>query len=161
MAASIPTPNVVHVIQLAVAPVFLLSGVGVILTVLTNRLARIIDRARLLEDRLHANDLPADLDERRLQLRGEHHAEMRSEMSMLSHRAWMVNIALTLSTSCALLVCLVIALLFVGSALKIDMETIISVMFVTAMGALVGSLTIFLREIYLGTRTLRIGRRKS
>ena len=42
------TPSVVHVIQLAVAPVFLLSGVGVILTVLTNRLARIIDRARLL-----------------------------------------------------------------------------------------------------------------
>jgi hypothetical protein len=141
------TPNVVHVIQLAVAPVFLLSGVGVILTVLTNRLARIIDRARLLEDRLHGES-----DDRR--------AEMRSEMSMLSHRAWMINVALTLSTSCALLVCLVIALLFVGSALKLDMDAVISVMFVTAMAALVGSLSIFLREIYLGTAQLRIGRHR-
>ncbi len=147
MPAASATPNVVHVIQLAVAPVFLLSGVGVILTVLTNRLARIIDRARLLEDRLHAAP-----DERR--------AEMHSEMSMLSHRAWMVNMALTLSTSCALLVCLVIALLFVGSAMKINMETVISIMFVTAMAALVGSLSIFLREIYLGTANLRIGRRR-
>lgn len=141
-----PTPNIVHVIQLAVAPVFLLSGVGVILTVLTNRLARIIDRARLLEDRLH--ERPA-----------EQHAEMEREMKLLSHRARMINVALTLSTSCALLVCVVIALLFVGSALKIDFDVAISVMFVTAMLALVGSLTIFLREIFLGTAQLRIGRR--
>lgn len=144
--AVLVTPNIVHVIQLAVAPVFLLSGVGVILTVLTNRLARIIDRARLLEDRLY--DAP---DDRK--------ADMESEMAMLSHRARMVNIALTLSTSCALLVCLVIAMLFVGSAMKIDFELVISVMFVTAMLALVGSLSIFLREIYIGTATLRIGRR--
>jgi hypothetical protein len=144
--SAVPTPNVVHVIQLAVAPVFLLSGVGVILTVLTNRLARIIDRARLLEDRLHGA-----ADDRR--------EEMLSEMSLLSHRAWMVNIALTLSTVCALLVCLVIALLFIGSAMKIDIEAVISIMFVTGMAALVGSLSIFLREIFLGTAQLRIGRR--
>ncbi len=147
MTTALPTPNVVHVIQLAVAPVFLLSGVGVILTVLTNRLARIIDRARLVEDRLLTE--PA-----------ERHAEMHSELSMLSHRAWMVNLALTLSTSCALMVCLVIALLFIGSALDIDLERVISVLFVTAMLALVGGLTIFLREIYLGTANLRIGRHR-
>ncbi len=145
--AAAPTPNIVHVIQLAVAPVFLLSGVGVILTVLTNRLARIIDRARLLEDRLHERP-------------SEQHAEMEREMKLLSHRARMINVALTLSTSCALLVCLVIALLFVGSSLKVDFDVAISVMFVTAMLALVGSLTIFLREIFLGTAQLRIGRRR-
>jgi hypothetical protein len=147
MAATNVTPNVVHVIQLAVAPVFLLSGVGVILTVLTNRLARIIDRARLLEDRLHGES-----QDRR--------EELHSEMALLSHRAWMVNIALTLGTSAALLVCLVIALLFVGSAMRIDMETVISILFVAAMASLIGSLTIFLREIFLGTAQLRIGRRK-
>ena len=147
MPVASPTPNVVHVIQLAVAPVFLLSGIGVILTVLTNRLARIIDRARSLEDRLH--DAPDDRQ-----------PEMEAEMAMLSHRARMVNIALTLSTSAALLVCLVIALLFVGSALQFGMDAPISIMFVTAMLALAGSLTIFLREIYLGTATLRIGRRR-
>ncbi len=147
MTAPASTPNVVHVIQLAVAPVFLLSGIGVILTVLTNRLARIIDRARLLEDRLHT--APA-----------EHHGEMETEMALLSHRARMINVGLTLCTSSALLVCLVIALLFLGSALRLDVELVISVMFVTAMGALVGSLTIFLREIFLGTRQLRIGRKR-
>ncbi len=146
MASAPPTPNVVHVIQLAIAPVFLLSGVGVILTVLTNRLARIIDRARVVEDQIQK--APRD-----------HHSEMTSELSMLRHRAWMVNVALTLSTSCALLVCLVIALLFVGSALRLDLELVISIMFVTAMVALVGCLTIFLREIYLGTASLRIGHR--
>lgn len=145
MAAPAPTPNVVHVIQLAVAPVFLLSGVGVFLTVLTNRLARIIDRARLLEDRLH--DAPATRQ-----------AEMHGEMNLLSHRARMLNVALTLSTSCALLVCLVIALLFLGNVLHLSMEAVISVMFVTAMLALIGSLSIFLREIFLGTAQLRIGR---
>ena len=144
---NIQISDIGHVIQLAIAPVFLLTGVGTMLMVLTNRLARIIDRARLLEERLHA--VP---DDRR--------AEIYTEMDLLSHRAWMVNIALTLSTSCALLVCLVIALLFVGSALRIDMDTIISIMFVTAMAALVGSLSIFLREIFLGTAQLRIGRRK-
>lgn len=141
-----PTPNVVHVIQLAVAPVFLLSGIGVVLTVLTGRLARIIDRARLLEDRLH--DQP---DDRR--------SDMEKEMRRLSHRARMINVALTCGTSSALLVCLVIALLFVGSVLRVDMEGVISVMFVGAMLGLVGALTIFLREIYLGTAQLRIGRR--
>jgi len=146
MTVPASTPNVVHVIQLAVAPVFLLSGIGVILTVLTNRLARIIDRARLLEDRLHTT--PQD-----------RHDEMETEMRLLSHRARMINVGLTLCTSSALLVCLVIALLFLGSALRLDVEVVISVMFVTAMATLVGSLTIFLREIHLGTRQLRIGRR--
>lgn len=141
------TPNVVHVIQLAVAPVFLLSGVGVVLTVLTGRLARIIDRARLLEDRLHGQP-----DERR--------AEMEQEMDLLSHRARMVNVALTLATTCALTVCAVIALLFVGSAMHLDFEAPISVLFVTGMIALIGALSIFLREIFLGTAQLRIGRRR-
>lgn len=142
--ASTPTPNVVHVIQLAVAPVFLLSGIGVVLTVLTGRLARIIDRARLLEDRLHEHS-----DARR--------AEMEIEMRRLSHRARMINMALTCGTSSALLVCLVIALLFLGSALKLDTEGVVAVMFVAAMACLVAALSIFLREIYLGTAQLRIG----
>ena len=141
------TPNVVHVIQLAVAPVFLLSGIGVILTVLTNRLARIIDRARQLEDRLHGQP-----DDRR--------NEMETEMGLLSHRARMINVALTLATSSALLVCLVIALLFVGSALAFDFGVPVSVMFVSSMLTLVGALSIFLREIFLGTAQLRIGRRR-
>ncbi len=140
-----PTPNVVHVIQLAVAPVFLLSGIGTVLMVLTGRLARIIDRARLLEDRLHEEP-------------GDRRTEMENEMKLLSFRARMVNYGLTFATTSALLVCLVIALLFVGSAAHIDFEGLISILFVGAMLALIASLGIFVREIYQGTRQLRFRR---
>jgi hypothetical protein len=145
IAVTAPTSYVVKVIQLAIAPVFLLSGVGVYANILTGRLARIIDHAQLLEDRF---------DEQT----PERQALMRQSLARLAHRARMVNVALTLIVTCALLVCLIIALLFVGSILKIDFEKAISIMFVTAMLALVGSLGIFLREIFLGTAQLRIGR---
>jgi hypothetical protein len=125
--------------------VFLLSGVGGTLSVLTGRLARIIDRARLLEDRLPT--VPPETQ-----------AMFHAELKLLFHRARLVNIALTLSTTCALLVCLVIALLFVGSALSMDLAGVIALMFVAGMVALIGALMIFLRETYIGTRSLRIGR---
>jgi hypothetical protein len=137
--------GIVHVIQLAVAPVFLLSGVGVTLTVLTNRLARIVDRARVLEARPDHAD-PA------LQ------ARLHGDLAALSQRAKLVTMALTLSTLCALLVCLVIMALFLGALFRVDLSALIAVLFVTAMAAFVGALLNFLREIFLATASLRIGR---
>jgi hypothetical protein len=145
MPVSAGFPDIVHVIQLAVAPVFLLSGVGVTISVLISRLARIIDRARLLEDRLPG----AAADQQ---------ARIHEELTSLSGRARMVNVALTLSTTCALLVCVVIALLFVGSVLGVDLGGVIALLFVAAMLAMVGGLSIFLREIFIGTASLRIGK---
>src|SRR5207245_9311892 len=95
MPPSPAVPDVARVIQLAVAPVFLLSGVGVTLTVLTSRLSRIVDRARSLEGRLAA----ASRDEQ---------AGLSRELAMLSRRAQLINRALSLSTTCGLLVCLVV-----------------------------------------------------
>ena len=145
MGFETPSTGIVHVIQLAVAPVFLLSGVGVTLTVLTNRLARIVDRARVLEAR-------PDHDEEDLQ------ARLHGDLATLSRRAKLVNLALTLTTTCALLVCLVIVALFVGALFDVDLSSLIAVLFVAAMAAFVGGLVSFLREIFLATASLRIGR---
>ena len=133
-----------HVIQLAVAPVFLLTGVGAILAVLTNRLARIIDRARVLEERLtraHEPDHAADV----------------GDLRTLSQRARHINRAISLSVTCALLVCAVIAALFGGHFLDTDLSGLVGLVFVAAMLALIGALLSFLREIYIATRSLRIG----
>ena len=133
-----------HVIQLAVAPVFLLTGVSALLGVLASRLGRIIDRARHLEDRaVHAAEPDRD--------------RMHDELRLLSRRARQINMAISLSTMCALLICGVIIALFVGAFLKSDLSVLIGVIFTAAMLALFSALVTFLAEIYTATRTLRIG----
>jgi Na+/melibiose symporter-like transporter len=140
-AASITT--VAHVIQLAVAPVFLLTGVGAILAVLINRLARVVDRFRVLE-----RMLPAD---------GNEEGRMReTEMSVLSRRARLIHWAISLCTVCALLICIVIATLFVGSVLGVDLSATIAVLFISAMFALIAGLLCFLREITLATGGIHV-----
>jgi hypothetical protein len=133
-----------HVIQLAVAPVFLLTGVSGLLAVLTNRLGRIIDRARTLEDRL-ARSAEAD------------QAGLHAELRLLSGRGRLINRAVSLCTICALLICAVIVALFVGAFLSTDVSVLIGVTFIAAMLALFFGLVTFLQEIYTAIRTLRIG----
>lgn len=141
MTMDIQLGDISHIIQLAIAPVFLLTGVGTNLAVLTNRLARIIDRSRALESRLQAADA-AD--------RSEAHAELAT----LYRRAHLINRAITLSTSCALLVCVVIATLFIGDALKLALANFIAFCFVLGMFSLIGSFVYFLREIFISTAAL-------
>lgn len=130
-----------HIIQLAVAPVFLLTGVGTNLLVLTNRLARIIDRSRVLENRI---DEPGERP----------HSDALDELGVLFRRAHLINLAITLSTTCALLICVVIAALFVGDALGLEFSTFIALLFVLAMLALIGSFLCLLREIFVATGML-------
>ena len=136
--------DIAHIIQLAVAPVFLLSGVGVTLTVLTNRLSRIVDRARVLEERV------AGATET---LRTALNADLRP----LASRARYINWAITLTTCCGLLVCLVIVSLFVGYFLSLDLSKTIALLFIVAILAFVVAFVSFLREIFLATSSLRIG----
>ena len=133
--------DIAHVIQLAVAPVFLLSGVGVTLTVLTNRLARIIDRARLLEGRVAGGAMP----------------RLHEELGTLSRRAQLIHRAITLSVTCALLICVVIAALFLATLLRRDLSWLIASAFILGMLAFTGALVNFLREIFLATVSLRFG----
>jgi len=130
-----------HIIQLAIAPVFLLTGVGTKLAVLTNRLARIIDRSRVLEDRIGAAGM-ADM------------TLAFEELETLYRRARLINRAITLSTSCGLFVCLVIVTLFMGDALNLALAQWIALLFVLGMLALIGSFVYLLREIFIATKTL-------
>jgi hypothetical protein len=135
---------VAHVIQLSVAPVFLLSGVGTMLVVLTNRLARIVDRTRTLEHQVAEAAAAAETIE--------------AQLDRLHRRAHLINWALSLATLCMLLICGVIGVLFVGAFLRVNVARIVALAFVIAMAALVGALLNFLREIFLGTSGLRRGR---
>jgi hypothetical protein len=136
--------TIAHVIQLSVAPVFLVAGVSGLLSVLTNRLGRIIDRARLIEEQL----LKGSPEER---------AHREERLQIFSKRARLMNMAITLCTACAAMVCLVIISLFGGTFLELDLSRVIALLFVCAMTSLFAAFVCFLREILLATRSLRIG----
>jgi hypothetical protein len=147
MTGETEVQKVAHVIQLSVAPVFLMAGISGLLNVLTNRLGRIIDRARLIESQA--------------QQRGE--AEIRKAQDRLlvfSQRARLINVAITLCTACASMVCLVIMALFAATFFevdRVDLSKLVAVLFIAAMASLFLALMFFLREILLATRSLRIG----
>ena len=124
--------NVAHVIQLAVAPVFLLTGIGAILSVLTGRLGRLVDRYRVLTET--EIELPQSKSD---------------ELAILSIRAKWVHWAITLCTASALFVSLVIGALFMGAVVNINPSRIVSILFIVAMTSLVIGLGCFLREIFL------------
>jgi hypothetical protein len=138
---------IAHVIQLAVAPVFLLSGIGAILAVMTSRLGRIIDRARVLEDRLeHAGPDRIPL--------------LKSDLDTLSRRAKLIGPAITLCTVTALLICLVIAVLFSSSFLQFDATVSVALLFIASMMSFFLGLLWFLREVLIATSNLQIGFRR-
>ena len=132
-----------HAIQLAIAPVFLLTGIAGLLGVMANRLARIIDRARDLEEKWAA------LDERAL-------PAARMEIADLERRRHFASWSINLCTSAALLVCIVIATLFFEEFFRTDLKWLAGALFVGVMVALVAGLTCFLREVYLATHSVRI-----
>ena len=142
----VPDPSVsdvAQVIQLAVAPVFLLTGVGATLGVLANRLARVIDRARVLEARREAQQ-------------GDARA-IADELHNLSERGRLVYRAIALLVLAALLVGFVIISLFVGVFFAVELGGVIAALFVAAMVAFIAALMVFLREVFVGTQGLRIG----
>lgn len=136
MPAESPIADVAHVIQLSVAPVFLLTATGTILGVLSTRLGRIVDRSRVLKDRLAplAPELRAPLDQ---------------ELALLLRRRHLVNMAITSSTCAALMVAGVIASAFLGFLLSWKVAGAIAVLFILAMLFLVVALLLFLREVLI------------
>lgn len=135
---------IAHVIQLSVAPVFLLTGVGSLLGVMTGRLARVIDRARSVEVSWSSLE-PAE------------QGVARRELRSFAERAHLSSWAINCCTSSALFICLVIATLFVDAFLGTKLRWFVGGLFVLAMFALVLGLACFLREVYIATHTLRIG----
>ena len=135
--------KIAHVISLSIAPVFLLSGVGTILSVLSGRLARIVDRARVLEGRLEAD--------------ADHANAIVKELHTLERRGQLIYRAITTSTVSALMVCFVIASLFASSILHHSTRVFVTALFIVAMISSIVSLILFLREVFLAIGTFEIG----
>jgi hypothetical protein len=133
-----------HAIQLAVAPVFLITGIGAMLGVLASRLGRIVDFARSLESRLSVSG-----DKER--------GEIHKRLAVLSKRARLIYTAIGLSALCALLICAAIVILFLEVFLAVEVPSVIGVLFILAMLAFIVALLCFLREVYIATANLRIG----
>ena len=136
---------VAEVIQLAVAPVFLLAGIAGLLGVLSTRLARIIDRARVIERRIPQ----AKNDEQRTLL--------RRETKVLWRRIALINWAIRLCIAGALSVCLVIMALFLGEFVAVNIAVVVAVLFVLEMVLIVSGLMFLLSEVGLATRHMREG----
>ena len=136
------SPDIAHAIGLALAPVFLLSGIAAMLNVMSGRLGRIIDRGRRLTEGPLSTTIPSE--------------KISLELRYLERRRRLASTAITACTLAALLVCMVIAMLFLEVLLKLHLKWLEGVLFTASTLAMVVGLALFLREIHLGARTVRI-----
>ncbi len=129
--------DVSRVIQLAVAPVFLLTAISTMINAMNARLGRIVDRRRLVQDRLKEMN-EAEAEKSLLELRA------------LEYRSHLAYLGILFSVLAAFLVCLVVAGAFVGALISVDLAKTVAITFILAMCSMIVSLGMFLREVYLG-----------
>ena len=139
--------TVTHGIQLAVAPVFLLTAVSGLIGSVAGRLARIIDRARLLENRLEAGEAEKFKA-----------VKMYAELQQLRKRGWLVNGSIALLTFCALLIGVTIILLFLGETSEIPTLKIATICFLSGVICFLSALVCFLFETLMATQLLKFAR---
>lgn len=133
---------IAHVIQLAVAPVFLLSGIGGMLGVFVARLGRIVDRSRVIDERLASADQVS-------------RATLRLELLNLSQRSRLIDRSIVLATAAGIFVCLVIFTLFVEYLVNLKLSSLVASFFLLAMVALIGAFGSLQREVMLASAALR------
>jgi hypothetical protein len=135
--------DIAHTIQLALAPVFLLAGIAGFLNMLAGRLARVVDRSRVLEAAFPPADDP-------------NYARQLRELRLLDQRIIVVNRAIYLCTASAVAICLVVAGLFVAALGNLGLGRTMAVAFVVAMLLLVAGLLSFLMEVHIAMRSVRV-----
>jgi hypothetical protein len=128
--------DITRAIQLAVAPVFLLTAIGTLINALMGRLGRAVDRRRKLEELLSAFE-------------GETRSSMDRELEVLARRIKLVLWAMAFAVFSALLVCVLIGTAFLGAFVSLDLARPVAALFVMAIMALTACLLAFLREVYL------------
>jgi hypothetical protein len=138
-------PGIAQAIQFAVAPALLLVGIGNLLNVVAVRLARVVDRARALERHLPQ----ADEAEKKLEV---------DELRMLDRRMKVCHASVGFITASGLLTCLVVVMLFVNSLRGLGYADTVSILFVAAMGSLAMGLLLFLTEISIAIRVVKVSR---
>lgn len=134
--------DITRLIQLTVAPVFLLTAIGTIINALMNRLGRAVDRRRQLEDLLPAYE-------------GDDRDKMLEEHEVMERRIRLTLWATALAVTSALFVCLLIGFAFVGAFVALDLSRTVASLFIAAMVALTLALLLFLREVFLAATTRR------
>jgi hypothetical protein len=135
--------TIAQTIQLSLSPVFMLAGIGALLNVLAGRLSRVIDRARALEA-LHPRSS------------GPEHDRHVTELRLLDKRMSIINAALFLSVTSAIMTCLVVALLFVAELADLHLGTIVALSFILAMVLLIAGLVSFMIEVRVSLRAIHI-----
>ena len=134
---------VAHTIQLALAPVFLLAGIGAFLNVCVGRLARVVDRARFVERALPATT-------------GAEHARLIAEIHILDRRISVINAAVLMTVIAAVLTCVVVILLFLSNLIDAKFGTVIALLFIASMASMAVGFAIFIVETRLGSRSVHI-----
>lgn len=140
-----PIHEIAQVIQLAVAPVFLLTGIAGFLSVLSHRLSRVVDRTRNVDRSIHEAGL------------ADHQELLRMEAKVLGQRTQIINWAIRLSVGSALIICVVVMCLFIGDVALFKLGTFIAYLFVAAMILVILSLLLLLFEVSISTRNLQHG----
>jgi hypothetical protein len=135
--------TVAEIVRLALAPVFLLSGIGAFLNVLAARLSRIVDRSREIEPMLLAS-------------RGAEHDRWISDLRILDRRMSLINWATGLSVTSAILTCLVVILLFAANLIRTRLGTEIAWLFIASMLAIGSGFAAFLVETTIAARAVRV-----
>ena len=143
MAAAPAVTTIAQTIQLSLSPVFMLAGIGSLLNVLAGRLSRVVDRARALEV-LH----PAT--------EGREHDRHVAELRILDRRIAVINGALVLGVSSAVMTCTVVAMLFVAELVRLHVGRLVAVSFILAMALLIAALAGFLLEVRMSLAAIRI-----
>src|SRR5437868_4741044 len=132
-----------EIVRLALAPVFLLSGIGAFLNVLASRLSRIVDRSRQLEPLLLAS-------------RGAEHDRWANDLKVLDRRMSLINWATALTVTSAILTCLVVILLFAANLIRTHLGTEIAWLFMASMVTIGGAFGVFLIETTIAARAVRV-----
>ena len=135
--------ELIPILQVAIGPVILISGVGLLLLSMTNRLGRVVDRSRLLAASLRQ----AGPDQR---------TGFSAQLEILSRRARLIRKAITLATVSVLLAAVLIITLFLGAVLHLEWGLVVVLLFIAAMGCLIGSLVAFLRDINLALAAMEL-----
>jgi hypothetical protein len=135
--------TVAEIVRLALAPVFLLSGIGAFLNVLASRLSRIVDRSREIEPRLLAS-------------RGTEHDRWIADLKILDRRMSLISCATGFSVTSAILTCLVVILLFAANLIRTRLGTEIAWLFIASMLAIGSGFAIFLIETTVAARAVRV-----
>jgi hypothetical protein len=135
--------EIARVVQMAIAPAFMLAGIGTFINVMTTRLARVIDRA---VESARDGDFAA---------KGEEEDAVARLRDMLAIRAKLLNRALALCTVAAVLICGLIGLMFLDALVRTDLSTAIVLLFIVAMLTMMSGLALFMREVFVATAALR------